>query len=672
MKRRIYFLSVLGALCASLAVGAVPAWIKAASDSAQNSNLQDAPAVVLLDEVTVDVTARGVATVAHRKAIKVLKERGSQWAHGAVAYNEATDRVRTTNAWIVRAGEDVKSAKKSDWVDFTETSLLSLCGDIREKRLNFHSFATSGDVFAFETVTEGPLLEAQLAQHFDSELPSIRQNFHVTVPAGFRIEHVVHAAADIERPMIGDGGRTLSWILRDRPMWIDEPYAPDSMRLAPAIGVMIVPESAAVQFAPAVFKTWSDVGAWQEKLQAGQCDTDPALTAKVRALTESAPDVLSKIRALSVFVQELRYVSNEKDIGKGYGYKPRQATVVLERAYGDCKDKSNLLRAMLRELGIKSYLACARSEENFEVWPDFPSLSLFDHAIVAIEVGPELSFPSIVETKDRRLLFFDPTDPHTMLGDLPQSLQGTSVALMTGEGEALVTLPNISGEAGPGYRRVVSLKALPEGLVVGHAKISATGQAGADLRRRLLLVANQNDLDQIARKFLSDALRSAHIEKVHKADDPRTGVCELEFDFGVPNYLQRMPGSMAVARLDLLGHAGIPNFSPKTRKNPVVLRPVVINDEISFELPPGMSVDDLPGKSAKKTSYGSYERFCEQRENVVVLKRRADLVGGRVDVAEYPALRQFLADSAKAERATVLLKVSAGAPVPASVTATAN
>ena len=62
---------------------------------------------------------------------------------------------------------------------------------------------------------------------------------------------------------------------------------------------------------------------------------------------------------------------------------------VIQRHYGDCKDKANLLVAMLRAAGIKANLALLDVGPGPDVSTALPGISLFDHAIVYVPAdGP--------------------------------------------------------------------------------------------------------------------------------------------------------------------------------------------------------------------------------------------------------------------------------------------
>ena len=66
---------------------------------------------------------------------------------------------------------------------------------------------------------------------------------------------------------------------------------------------------------------------------------------------------------------------------------PRMLAEVLERRYGDCKDKALLLTALLRAAGVPAEVALLDAVLGLYVDPDVPGLGGFDHAIVYVP-GP--------------------------------------------------------------------------------------------------------------------------------------------------------------------------------------------------------------------------------------------------------------------------------------------
>jgi len=134
--------------------------------------------------------------------------------------------------------------------------------------------------------------------------------------------------------------------------------------------------------------------------------------------------------AIGRYAQGVKYVSIQTGVGRGGGYRPHAAAEVLAKNYGDCKDKANLMRAMLKMMKIEAYPVIIYSGDPTFVRKEWASPSQFNHCIIAIRVSPETKAATVIEhAKLGRLLIFDPTDGETPIGDLPYYLQG-SLALV--------------------------------------------------------------------------------------------------------------------------------------------------------------------------------------------------------------------------------------------------
>jgi Domain of Unknown Function with PDB structure (DUF3857) len=83
--------------------------------------------------------------------------------------------------------------------------------------------------------------------------------------------------------------------------------------------------------------------------------------------------------ALHLVQDDIRYVS--LSVGTG-GYYARLPQEVIGSGFGDCKDKALLLRVMLSQMGIESYVALTDIDEGYGLMREQPLLGVFDHAIV--------------------------------------------------------------------------------------------------------------------------------------------------------------------------------------------------------------------------------------------------------------------------------------------------
>ena len=132
------------------------------------------------------------------------------------------------------------------------------------------------------------------------------------------------------------------------------------------------------------FKNWSEVNQWALGLFQGGSSLSPELLQKFAAwkrLASREEQVLAVLR----FVQdEIRYFGIE--IGTSAD-KPADPSVVFERRYGDCKDKSLLFVTLLRGLGIEAYPVLVNTDSRQTIANWLPAANLFDHCISVVRLN---------------------------------------------------------------------------------------------------------------------------------------------------------------------------------------------------------------------------------------------------------------------------------------------
>ena len=132
-------------------------------------------------------------------------------------------------------------------------------------------------------------------------------------------------------------------------------------------------------------ETWNDVsklGAVHYRFpEEDASDELKSVAEKLRSDFESEAE---KVTAAIRFVQdEIRYVGIEEG---GRAYIPISPDVTLERCFGDCKDKTVLLNALLRELGIASSPVYVDMDEGRSLSDRLPSPLAFDHVVLRIDL----------------------------------------------------------------------------------------------------------------------------------------------------------------------------------------------------------------------------------------------------------------------------------------------
>ena len=129
------------------------------------------------------------------------------------------------------------------------------------------------------------------------------------------------------------------------------------------------------------FATWSDVVAWAQPLYDQAAVVDPSVQQLADQLAAGKDPAGKVVAALHFVQQEIRYLGMEDGIGS---HRPRHAADTLYRRYGDCKDKTALLMALLRAMGLTPTAALVSLEQGESLPNQQPSPYLFNHVIVTL------------------------------------------------------------------------------------------------------------------------------------------------------------------------------------------------------------------------------------------------------------------------------------------------
>src|SRR5262249_5714065 len=118
---------------------------------------------------------------------------------------------------------------------------------------------------------------------------------------------------------------------------------------------------------------------------------------------------------------------------------------------------ANLMRALLKAVGIESFLMAAFAGDSNFVREEWPSPEQFNHCILAIRLADSSGPARIDHPRLGALLVFDATDPYTPLGSLPATLHASGGLLVADDAAPLVTLPRPDAAA-PGVRRITTIR----------------------------------------------------------------------------------------------------------------------------------------------------------------------------------------------------------------------
>jgi hypothetical protein len=628
----------------------IPGWLtQSVSTQTPSFEIKDVPAVVLRNEEAVSITSDGTVVRTVRYAVRILAREGRDEAIARIVYITDSEKVRELNAWLLPAGRAAKSYGKKETLDVALAG-NDLYNEARARVIDGSDDAMAGDVFGYEAVTEERRVFSQFQFSFQDNLPSMVSRFSLSLPADWKAESVTFNAPKVE-PVVN--GTSFTWEMRDLKPIKPEPSSPSFSSLVPRLAVSFYPTSPTVTQIK-TFASWNDVAKWMAEIEDPQMTINDALASKARELTANAKTEFEKIQAISRYVQQLQYISIQVGTGRGGGYRPHSATEVFAKSYGDCKDKANLMRAMLSVLNIESYMVSITADDPSYVRPEWASPHQFNHCIIAIKIGDSTVAHAVVtHPKLGRLLIFDATDPYTPLGDLPDDEQGSWALIDHKDTDALIRMPVMPAETNR-LDRNIEVALLADGSISGSMSEMTIGQKAVTERARLRQLSAP-DYNRMIEGRLSLGASGAKTVKIASNDDAGSGKFSLNVDFTAPSYAQVMQEKLMVFKPAIVGRLDRLSFTEGKRFNPFMIGSTAYTENVKIKLPTGFAVDEIPDAVKLETPFGKYDASYQVSGDHVIFTRSLKLTRSTVAAENYGLIRDFFGRVQSAEQSPVVL-----------------
>jgi transglutaminase-like putative cysteine protease len=403
--------------------------------------------------------------------------------------------------------------------------------------------------------------------------------------------------------VLTEGGRTIrDWSAADMDRLTPEPFAAEENDVAGGIAV-----GGAL--------TWEDIARWYDSLAPQRYELTPELEGKLRDLTTGAATLLDSLRAVHRWVaQDVRYVSISLGLGS---YRPRSPGEVLASSSGDCKDKTTLLVALLRPMGVEAYPVLARTSGG-KVYTQVPSIAQFNHMVAAVRTGP-----------DGAWTFVDPTVPIAPWGEVYSALQGRTGVLLRDDGTAeVLAFPAAPAEENRSLIRVEGIVEA-DGRFRGDYTEETSGALQYNLRSQFASDLTQAQRETVQRSIAGrvfDGAMADSLEVFHGRD--LQAVPRLRARVLAENVLREVGGGMMLRlRIPRYGSPEVIGRleSLTDRRFPIDAEQVFGRREHLTEylltLPEGWRAE-LPPAVLASSPFGVYESTYEQEGRTLVVRRR--------------------------------------------------
>ncbi|MGH9521636.1 MAG: DUF3857 domain-containing protein, partial [Terriglobales bacterium] len=569
-----------------------------------------AEAVELADVRIVHLEEDGEATVRSQQVVYIADDGGAHdYTSLTVTYAPRSQSFQLLHARVFKADGSVLSA--TDLGDSGPgDSVASMYYDTRTRTFRYPALRP-GDVVELDyrlNPRNNPYGDyfGEL-ETFGSSLPRRLQRYVVIAPAS-RPLHITAERLDPAHETRTATEHTYAWDVRDLAPLPSEPRGPSTTEVAPYVSV-------------STLDSWAEVGRWYARLVAPQLTLDSALRNVLAGLIAGKTTDEEKIRAIHHFVlRNTHYIALEFGV---FNYKPYPVSEVYARRFGDCKDKSSLMIALLRAAGIDADLALVRTRRLGDVAPDATSVSVFNHAVVYI---PKYD------------LWLDGTAEYAGAHELPIEDQGAQALTVAMDGSAqLRRIPETLPLENYTHRQVrAELQA--DGQIEFTGSAYTRGEDAPGLRREYEVAELQRTS---FRNHLAEVLPSVRLDSVEV-----NGAHDLESDV-IVNFsgdLDTYTGAHIVSlRPSWMRRSYVQMLAPLASRTEELQLPApwTTEEELHFELPQNAKSVLLPHDTSLDTPFGTAAVHYERQGNQVVVKTSVQFRKLRISVGEYASFRDF-------------------------------
>jgi hypothetical protein len=630
-----------------------PDWLKTAARVPLPTVKPHTPAVVLSQDVAIFIDDNGKVTRRTRIVYKILNHEGRDLGTYDANYDK-DEKITGLHAWTITPDGKVYEVKLGDSVDVTDNDNYGEgFSDLRKKVIRA-MLPDTGNIVAFE-IEERDRSDFLLDQFYlQNIIPIVQHDISLTLPSGWS-----YSAYWTHHPPVApeQSGNTWHWRFGPVPAidFEDQPLHPEWDAVAPRLLLDLHGPGRTDQAG-----TWLNAGQWYDGLMGDRLKASPAVAAKAAELTAGKSAFLDKVNAIAGFVQaNIRYYAIEIGIS---GYQPHHADEVLQRRYGDCKDKATLLIAMLGATGIRAFPLVVDTNRG-SIDPNIAS-PFGNHMITAIVVPPTITdaaLPGLVKLQSSggasndRVMIFDPTDSYLPAGQIPSELQGSYGLLVDGKQSQLLAIPVLPPEVNV-EKFTGQFELDDHGALSGTVSAFTTG-APMEPWRDLFRSSDEREQRRAFEEYLTRYLAGPTLEKFSAENAQGNGAeLTLHASFKAPDYAKNAGGMLLVRprvinsdyrRVQLKGERLYPvEFDSTVNKS----------EDYTIRFPAAYTVEDLPDPVNLDFGFATYSSRTESKGNELHFVRDFQLKQAELSTDQYAKLRDLMNQIQTDESSPVMLK----------------
>lgn len=453
-------------------------------------------------------------------------------------------------------------------------------------------------------------------------------------PKDFKYKYDIHGNGISHSIQQGDKDNVILTFTADSLRAItQEPLGRSLIERTPS--VIVSPGTIIFHGTSGSMQSWQSLGTWLGSLARGRQTLSTDAIEAIHAAADSCSTTIGKIIALKKLMDSrTHYVSIQLGIG---GYQPETANMTWRLGYGDCKGLSNLMKAMLKEVGIESNLVVINLGERFFL-RNLPSLQYFNHMILDVPLGKDT-------------LWMECTSNMVPVGYVYDDIAGHKALELNDDGGRLVTLPSYADSVNTNY---VTSDIQLNSNGTAHVVIDDEARCHFYNHESSLLTMDHDKLVKAANEIYN--LTGATINAVNVKDNTTPG--------GIPSLMLHTDASCRYARIagrrmfvsiDPEGSQRTPDIQDNRTEDFYIHNGYKTVKTTTIHIPEGFEIEAMPNDCQFNETFGSLSLEFKKSANAITIIKTFSIKNGTYPKSSSSAIRSFYKQSKAISSANIVL-----------------
>jgi len=595
---------------------------------------EEVDAVVIEEEIVFEVKEINKANLKVRRLIQVMKEAGSDYGEIQLSENSLIEIENLAIKIFDLNGKELKKSRKDDIIEANISPDALLYNDTRYKYIKL---AWPQYPYLLEMIYEIEFKSLYIWPDWypQEDIPVMKSTY--TLILNYPVPYKTYPIGIEVEPRIS--GKVHVWEMSDIPPRRKESFMPPEHRVQKAL--LFSARTFEYGDYAGSYDSWTSYAQWYHNLLEDRYELTQDFRLEVQQRVADVDSDYEKIGRLYQCLQEnTRYVAIHLGIG---GIQPHSAESVCTNKYGDCKDLTTLMVAMVREIGLQAYPVLVKTRDRGIVYPDFPS-DQFNHVIAFVPLG-----------KDS--LWIECTADNLALGELPPNDEGCNVLIIKPDSGELVRTPQSTADQNQMISRIEG-EMLSDGTLLFQGSLICEGNIAFTRRINLIGVTQEKQMEYVTDRLIGSYNPQVNLEFFNFQNIQENLELPLEGHFkGKINRFGLRSGKRiffnpAVIHRETAGD--IPLESE--RHFPINYNyPFTYLDSLIITLPGGFKLEAAPEVLELKTDFGHYISSYTMAGNILKFGRRMQIEQKLIEPEAYEAYLSFIRGAVKNDNSKFVL-----------------